>query len=149
MQMHGLANLSGWRWIFIIEGTLTVLVGVIGGYLLVDFPDKVKPGTFLSQVQLDWVTRRLQSDHGAAPTEKFAWSKFLGAAGSLPIWLYGMIAWYVSSLCQAYHLRFAVVLLLCPIVLPFSCRSFYATTWAFQLAKPNVLLHLHISSQQF
>jgi MFS family permease len=39
MQMNGLANLSGWRWIFTIEGILTVLLGIAGYWLLVDFPD--------------------------------------------------------------------------------------------------------------
>jgi len=30
MQMDGLADYSGWRWIFIMEGILTCVVGIIG-----------------------------------------------------------------------------------------------------------------------
>ncbi|KAL8372591.1 hypothetical protein RB595_002097 [Gaeumannomyces hyphopodioides] len=37
-KMKGLAGLEGWRWIFIIEGVLTVLVGVACFPLLIDKP---------------------------------------------------------------------------------------------------------------
>merc|ERR1712230_170535 len=40
MQMDGLADYSGWRWIFIMEGILTCVVGIIGYLFLVDFPDR-------------------------------------------------------------------------------------------------------------
>ncbi len=39
MQMAGLAGLNGWRWIFIMEGIITILIGLVGYWLLVDFPD--------------------------------------------------------------------------------------------------------------
>lgn len=41
MQMDGIGGKSGWRWIFIMEGILTVLVGLLGFVILVDFPDKL------------------------------------------------------------------------------------------------------------
>lgn len=94
MQMKGVGGLAGWRWIFIIEGLLTAVVGVGGGCLLVDFPDKVRPSShFLSQRQLDWVIQRLQHDHGIAEPEKFSWTKFFAAGRNPPVWLYGIIAW--------------------------------------------------------
>lgn len=37
--MDGLAGLSGWRWIFIIEGIPTVILGVICWFFLADDPD--------------------------------------------------------------------------------------------------------------
>ncbi|KAM0273186.1 hypothetical protein ACHAQH_008421 [Verticillium albo-atrum] len=36
--MDGVAGLEGWRWIFIIEGIVTVVIGVICFFLLVDSP---------------------------------------------------------------------------------------------------------------
>ena len=38
MQMDGVAGYRGWRWIFIIEGIITCLLGLGGYFLLVDFP---------------------------------------------------------------------------------------------------------------
>lgn len=37
-EMDGLAGLEGWRWIFILEGLVTVLLGVMCFFLLIDTP---------------------------------------------------------------------------------------------------------------
>lgn len=37
-KMHGVGNLEGWRWIFILEGILTVVLGVACFFLLIDTP---------------------------------------------------------------------------------------------------------------
>jgi hypothetical protein len=55
MQMAGIANLNGWCWIFILEGILTILLGVAGYWLLVDFPDSTRnEWSFLGQREKDW-----------------------------------------------------------------------------------------------
>ncbi|CAI6090589.1 unnamed protein product [Clonostachys chloroleuca] len=38
-HMEGIAGLGGWRWIFILEGILTVLIGVIIPWVLPDSPE--------------------------------------------------------------------------------------------------------------
>ena len=47
-QMDGLANLAGWRWIFIVEGIISVLIGISCFWLLADTPSLsgrwLKPG---------------------------------------------------------------------------------------------------------
>jgi hypothetical protein len=53
--MGGLSGLTGWRWIFIIEGILTMVLGVIGYWLLVDFPDaKRSTWAFLGAREREW-----------------------------------------------------------------------------------------------
>lgn len=42
-EMDGLAGYSGWRWIFILEGILTVLLGLSCFWLLIDSP-RLSPG---------------------------------------------------------------------------------------------------------
>ncbi|KAJ3527668.1 hypothetical protein NMY22_g9699 [Coprinellus aureogranulatus] len=37
-HMHGLRGLGGWSWIFIIEGALTVFIGIIAYIVMVDLP---------------------------------------------------------------------------------------------------------------
>lgn len=55
MQMKGLAGLNGWRWIFIIEGLMTVVLGIAGYWLLVDFPDATRQNwSFLGQREREW-----------------------------------------------------------------------------------------------
>ncbi|CAI7573606.1 unnamed protein product [Penicillium glandicola] len=38
-QMDGIGGYSGWRWIFIIEGLLTVFTGIAAKFLSVDWPE--------------------------------------------------------------------------------------------------------------
>ncbi|GMG35696.1 unnamed protein product [Aspergillus oryzae] len=38
-KMDGVGGYSGWRWIFLIEGLITVVLGVLTFFLLVDSPE--------------------------------------------------------------------------------------------------------------
>jgi MFS family permease len=41
-NMDGVRGLSNWRWVFILEGVLTVLVGIISFFCVADFPREAK-----------------------------------------------------------------------------------------------------------
>jgi hypothetical protein len=93
MQMNGIGGKAGWRWIFIMEGVLTVIVGLIGFLILVDFPDRLakKQKAFLSPQQLQWVIRRLEIDRGDSEAEPFSLKKFLDAGKDLQLYFFGII----------------------------------------------------------
>jgi hypothetical protein len=92
MQMNGVAGKAGWEWIFIIEGLITVLVGIGGLALLVDFPDSLsKSSKFLSPREVCWVLQRIEADRGDGTPEPFAIRKFLGAARNPLLWLFSII----------------------------------------------------------
>lgn len=57
--MDGVAGVAGWRWIFIVEGAITVLVGVVSFWMVHDFPDEAK---FLSAEDRRRVLLRLKED---------------------------------------------------------------------------------------
>jgi MFS family permease len=87
MQLNGKANITGWRWIFIIEGAITCLLGIAGYWLVVDFPDSPrKTWDFLGERERAWVVHRVNADRGDAQIHKFQLSKFLGAGLDLKIW---------------------------------------------------------------
>ena len=56
-KMDGLGSFSGWRWIFIIEGAVTVAVAVLSFFLIQDFPDKAK---FLTPEEKAWAIERVK-----------------------------------------------------------------------------------------
>ncbi|KAK7428125.1 hypothetical protein QQZ08_005364 [Neonectria magnoliae] len=62
--MDGVAGLEGWRWIFIIEGILTVIVGVMCIFLLCDTPalsTKWLEADEIRYLELRQLSRRLTS----------------------------------------------------------------------------------------
>ncbi|EKM59630.1 uncharacterized protein PHACADRAFT_205855 [Phanerochaete carnosa HHB-10118-sp] len=60
-NMDGILGHSGWRWIFILEGLLTSIVGILSFFLISDFPEEAK---WLSAEEKDFVKTRLQEDVG-------------------------------------------------------------------------------------
>lgn len=115
MQMNGLAGLTGWRWIFIMQGVVSIVqylhlllstlkspkitcVVAIGGYfLLVDFPDKAAKGSwrFLSERECNFILRRVEKDRGDTQLEPFTLGRFLRPSLDLKIWGFAMIFLFV------------------------------------------------------
>ncbi|TGZ78356.1 retrograde regulation protein 2 [Ascodesmis nigricans] len=62
-QMDGIGGKPGWAWIFILEGLLTVVIGVISFWMVHDFPDTA---TFLSVEDRHRVHKRLSEDNQAS-----------------------------------------------------------------------------------
>ncbi|KAL6237831.1 hypothetical protein BDW75DRAFT_248305 [Aspergillus navahoensis] len=57
-KMDGVGNYAGWRWIFILEGILTVLVGVVAPFAMYDFPETA---TFLTEEERKYVIHALRT----------------------------------------------------------------------------------------
>lgn len=109
-HMDGVGNLEGWRWIFILEGILTVIVAIMAYFTLYDFPETA---TFLTEEERAFVVYRLkyqgqdESGEGAkvAQDDTFQW-KFVKAAFLdwqiwLNVWVYwGMLSPVHSSCCK-------------------------------------------------
>ncbi|KAG2011273.1 high-affinity nicotinic acid transporter [Coprinopsis cinerea AmutBmut pab1-1] len=58
-RMHGKSGLPGWRWIFIIEGLITLVVGLIGFFLVPANPEKSR---VLSPAEKKAVAKLLEMD---------------------------------------------------------------------------------------
>ena len=74
--MNGVGGLAGWRWIFILEGILTVIVAIIAYFTIFDFPETA---SFLTEEERAWVVYRLKyqgslkSGRKVAESETFQW----------------------------------------------------------------------------
>ncbi|KAH9887416.1 major facilitator superfamily MFS-1 [Xylariomycetidae sp. FL2044] len=110
-HLHGRGGLSGWRWIFIVEGILTTVLGVAGYWLLVDFPDSDrKTWRFLNDSQRQWIVRRVDADRGDAKVTKFELSKFLGIAKDLKVWAFALIAFATTTISYAIAFFLPIIL---------------------------------------
>jgi len=94
-----LPGIAGWRWIFILEGVLTVVVGFIGCFTIADFPEKAAKRSglalkFLSEREAAFIVARIEKDRHDAIPEEFNIAKYLKCALDLKIWgfawLFGM-----------------------------------------------------------
>ncbi|MCJ1225726.1 hypothetical protein MMC12_002375 [Toensbergia leucococca] len=65
--MSGMRGYLGWRWIFILEGTLTCVVAFVFYFLLPDFPEQAK---WLTEEERTYVKDRLRKDQGRSAAER-------------------------------------------------------------------------------
>ena len=66
-KMNGLRGYLGWRWIFILEGTLTAVVAIVFFFLIPDFPEETK---WLTEEERAFIKARLQDDQGKSALER-------------------------------------------------------------------------------
>ncbi|KXS95223.1 hypothetical protein AC578_1868 [Pseudocercospora eumusae] len=90
--MDGIGGLAGWRWIFIINGLLTVVVGIFIPFMMVDGPEKAK---YFTPEQKAYFLKRLEVNYssGGKDQEGFKWKYFQQALSDWKIWLSTLIFW--------------------------------------------------------
>ncbi|KAF2205344.1 MFS general substrate transporter [Delitschia confertaspora ATCC 74209] len=111
MQMEGLQGLGGWRWIFIIEGVLTCVLGIGAYWALVDFPDKAhKSWRFLTEREAKFIIDRVDRDRGDAKPESFNAGKFFRAGLDIKIWAYALIFCFSTTLTYALAFFLPIIL---------------------------------------
>lgn len=105
---YGVGNLDGahgmqaWKWLFLIEGCITILAGLVCLVLLPQFPHqytKEKGGSkWLGPEELEYAQLRVQYASGPdAPTYAFRWSDVGAAARDRKTYLMMMLFWWGGS----------------------------------------------------
>ncbi|KAJ5227598.1 uncharacterized protein N7469_007604 [Penicillium citrinum] len=86
-HMKGVGGYNGWRWIFILEGLLTVVVSVICYFWVYNYPSTAE---FLTNEEREFIQFRLKNDSDATRDEEFTWQAVLDAFKDPKVWLYGL-----------------------------------------------------------
>ncbi|KAK7438662.1 major facilitator superfamily transporter [Colletotrichum acutatum] len=101
-KMDGIGGLEGWRWIFILEGIVTVLVAIMAFFALHDFPETAK---FLTEEERAFIVFRLkyqgqvqgkqENRVQVAEAEEFKWKYVVDAFTDWQIWINIFVYWGV------------------------------------------------------
>ncbi|EAU91672.2 hypothetical protein CC1G_09354 [Coprinopsis cinerea okayama7 len=86
--LEGKRNIEGWRWIFIIEGAITVFLAIITFLFIPNFPDENR---FLTKEQTEFVLKRIDDDRGDALPDEITFAKVMKHLGDWTLWAYGFI----------------------------------------------------------
>lgn len=88
MQMDGLGGYGGWRWIFIIEGIITILLGLLAYFTIIDFPDKIIQSgkDFLTPAEVDILKARIDRDRDDSVADDLTWAKVLHELCDWKLW---------------------------------------------------------------
>ncbi|KAJ6631604.1 major facilitator superfamily domain-containing protein [Mycena sp. CBHHK59/15] len=100
-------NIDGWSWIFIIEGSVTLFLGIISFFLLPDFPES---NTFLSQEQTALVLQRVEDDRGDSVPDQLTFKKVFKHLGDWTLWAYGLM--FMCCTLPAYAIAYFISVIL-------------------------------------
>ena len=62
-NMQGVRGYNSWRWVFILEGIVTIIIGIAAYFLVADFPADAR---WLSPEEREFVLARTATDDGVA-----------------------------------------------------------------------------------
>jgi predicted MFS family arabinose efflux permease len=86
----------GWRWIFIVEGALTIAAGLVAWFFLVDFPQRA---SFLNEYQREQVIERLNKDRGDAEPDQITPEKVFTHLRDPKVWGFAFLVLLSSRNC--------------------------------------------------
>ncbi|KAL2844104.1 major facilitator superfamily domain-containing protein [Aspergillus pseudoustus] len=98
-HMDDVAGLSGWRWVFILEGLLTFLCGIGAFFTLPDTPQRAR---FLDPDEKEFLISRLELETGSGAgrvtnEDKLSWKHVKGAFKEPRIWV-ACIMWLGNAI---------------------------------------------------
>ncbi|KAJ4179419.1 hypothetical protein NW755_012504 [Fusarium falciforme] len=109
IQISKLHSYKGWRWIFIIEGAITVVAGIGSWFIIVDFPDS-SANTFLTPEERAFVKARLAADRGPEEREKVTLKVVAKTAADWKPWAFSLM--YAAGAVGVYAFLFFLPLIL-------------------------------------
>ncbi|KAJ2917764.1 hypothetical protein MD484_g2676, partial [Candolleomyces efflorescens] len=101
--LSGKRGIAGWRWIFIVEGALTIALGLLAWCFIPDFPDQNR---FLTQEETAMVLARVEKDRGDSVPDSFTVTKVVRHLSDWKIWIFGLM--YFCTTVPAYAISFFV-----------------------------------------
>lgn len=100
--MKGIGGKGGWAWIFILEGIVTVLIGIASFWMVHDFPDEAR---FLSDADRARVIRRLKADQqSSAEHESFKMAYLWASLKDWKTWVSAIIYMGADASLYAFSL---------------------------------------------
>lgn len=99
--VDGAHGIAGWRWLFIINASMTVVVGLAGFFFLPDYPSQPNPRAswWFSKDHAAMAQQRLER-HGRADAKRITWA---AARRTATMWTaYFIPVLYLSAVLAAY-----------------------------------------------
>ncbi len=87
-QLSGRGGLEGWRWMFIVQGLCSCVIGLVTYLWMIDFPENAHHSfKFLTPQESAVATSRILKDRGDALIDKFSVAKVLVHALDPKVWV--------------------------------------------------------------
>jgi hypothetical protein len=87
--LHGKGGLKGWQWMFMVQGLITIVLGILTFWWMVDFPERAhRSFMFLSEAEGRVAAARIERDRGDVEPDEFTWRKVLVHAADFKVYVF-------------------------------------------------------------
>jgi sugar phosphate permease len=91
-RLDGRSGLEGWRWMFVVQGLCTCVIGIVTYWWMVDFPENSHESfRFLTADEASIVSKLIQTDRGDLVAQDFSLGKVLVHAKDPKVWAFGSL----------------------------------------------------------
>ena len=91
-QLDGRGGLQGWRYMFLVQGLITIVIGFLTYFWIVDFPENAhNTPYFLTEKEQNLAISRIQKDRHDVQAEPFTWLKVLIHAKDLKVYGFAIL----------------------------------------------------------
>ncbi|KAJ4302875.1 hypothetical protein N0V90_001766 [Kalmusia sp. IMI 367209] len=87
-HLDGAHGLSGWQWIFLVEGIITIAFGIAVYWIFPDFPPQAK---WLTEKEKAFLQARLPGNAPQATETNFSWREIVQSLKDIRLWLFTLI----------------------------------------------------------
>jgi MFS family permease len=138
LEMHGLGGLAGWKWMLLLEGGFSVLVGILGGFLLVS---KVNDAPWLTPDEKAALSAAIERDEvarkDAEATKTSRWKLLANPQVLLLCWIffamsltgYSITFWLPNTVSEIGEMSDFTVGVLSAIPWVCAIAAMYALAW--------------------
>lgn len=98
--LDGTHGIAGWRWLFIVNAIMTVVVGLTGFFMLPDYPSSPNPRAFWFSAEHARMAQERLERHGRSHAKKITWA---AAKRTSKMWVsYFIPVLYISTVLAQY-----------------------------------------------
>ncbi|TIC14949.1 putative MFS transporter Liz1/Seo1 [Wallemia mellicola] len=95
-NLDGVMKRSGWRWMFIIDGIISLPIAMAGFLLYPSFPDKIEPGKIWSAYDIAIMRKRMELEDRKSAA-KFTKSHLVKIFGNWKVWILPWLMIFFSN----------------------------------------------------
>lgn len=110
-ELSGKGGLQGWRWMFLVQGLITIVIGIATYFWIVDFPENAHRSlNFLTTEEQALAVSRIEKDRGDVQAEPFTWAKVLVHAQDPKIYGFAILFFLQNTVSTALSYFLPIIL---------------------------------------
>lgn len=101
-HLNGKGGLAGWRYMYLVQGAITILLSFVTYFWMVDFPEKAhRSFYFLTEEERQVAVERIQRDRKDVEPEPFTWFGVLRHAADVKIYMFACMFFLLNLVTTA------------------------------------------------